>query len=275
MLKKSFGLLLAVDIGNTRIKWGIWQTSSRSFLTVQHVILTDVAAFIGQCSHIACDAVVFSNVADALLGEKISAALLGAGHRCVYQSEAVFSTNVGLYNYCLEPYQLGGDRWAAVVGAWSLYADHALIVNLGTAVTVECVERISPRIGHYLGGSIVPGSRVMNQSLAEHTARVRTTLVQVDWHALANTTSAAVSQGCWDAIVGAAWCQYVRFCQCLSVPCVPVIVSGGDGAVFLQQCAVVFRDVAISFVPELVLYGLVVLFEESQHCEMQSGYQKK
>ena len=61
--------------------------------------------------------------------------------------------------------QLGVDRWAAIVGAYTHFGSAVCIVDAGTAVTVDLVRDG----GRHLGGLIVPGLQLMRSSLEQDT----------------------------------------------------------------------------------------------------------
>jgi type III pantothenate kinase len=72
-------------------------------------------------------------------------------------------------NHYVPPQQLGSDRWAALVAARQRHGGACLVVNAGTAMTVDA---LSP-CGAFLGGLIVPGIRLMAESLLRATAEIR------------------------------------------------------------------------------------------------------
>jgi type III pantothenate kinase len=68
-----------------------------------------------------------------------------------------------------EDYQrLGLDRWLALVAAAKLSAQGCLVLDLGTAVTADYVDRD----GRHLGGFICPGVKMMCGELRSHTRRI-------------------------------------------------------------------------------------------------------
>ena len=64
-----------------------------------------------------------------------------------------------------EPQMLGADRISAAAGAWAQGAREAVIVDAGTAVTVDVL-----RAGVFEGGAIFPGSGLLARSLSDGTA---------------------------------------------------------------------------------------------------------
>src|SRR5207344_363500 len=67
------------------------------------------------------------------------------------------------------PKEVGADRIANAVGAFDLYGGPAVVVDFGTATTVEA---ISPK-GEYLGGAIFPGVEISLDALFERAAGLR------------------------------------------------------------------------------------------------------
>ncbi len=63
-----------------------------------------------------------------------------------------------------QPARLGADRWAAVVAAHHAWPEGSLVVDCGTAITLDAVAP-----GRHLGGCILPGVAAMRQALAGAT----------------------------------------------------------------------------------------------------------
>jgi len=67
------------------------------------------------------------------------------------------------------PGEVGADRIADAIGAYTLYPDRdIIIVDFGTATTIEVLTKDR----EYLGGAIVPGMKIAMQALEEHTAKL-------------------------------------------------------------------------------------------------------
>ncbi len=70
--------------------------------------------------------------------------------------------------------KLGPDRWYAALGAVAKHpARNLVIVQMGTAITVDSVRFVSPEEYAYLGGRIAPGPTMMFTSLRAGTARLK------------------------------------------------------------------------------------------------------
>ena len=162
----TFSEVLAIDAGNTRIKWGVhdgrrWKstgavetakaaklhTSLRAAMPVARAIATNVA---GKKAH---DAIVA-----ACKKSKVPVTFIrGEGRR------------LGVTNGYGNPAQLGADRWVALVAAHHARPGHKLVINVGTALTIDALTGD----GQFLGGVIVPGPALMRRSLDSATAALR------------------------------------------------------------------------------------------------------
>lgn len=67
------------------------------------------------------------------------------------------------------PAQLGIDRWLAMIAAWNKYRDNICVFDCGSAVTADLVTAT----GQHLGGYIIPGYDMMQQSLVNNTGLIR------------------------------------------------------------------------------------------------------
>lgn len=72
----------------------------------------------------------------------------------------------GIRNGYRNPAKLGVDRWLAIIGACHHYGTPVVIMDIGTATTLDAVDRQ----GQHLGGLILPGPELMLRSLGTDTA---------------------------------------------------------------------------------------------------------
>jgi len=188
---------LLLDIGNTRIKWA-WDNGGELIDpgSVDHrdADPAQTAQFLDDLVA-APESVSAVNVAGAAIEQLLTAAVarrfgleinwLRTSARC---GEVVNGYSA------IE--QLGIDRWAAIVGAWNVHRRAAVIVDAGTAITIDAVNQA----GLHLGGVIVPGMDLMQQAVFQDTSDVLTFRNQgaaaapsQDW--FGQDTRAAVQKG--------------------------------------------------------------------------------
>ena len=242
-------MILLLDIGNSRVKWGILvvegqipRVESRSHR--DHGIW-DVAE---SCwSDLSPTRVIASNVAgNNLAGE------LQEWVRITWQLEVEFLVPAveayGVINAYREPSRLGADRWAALLGAARRPHGHLCVVDCGTAVTIDVLSADNV----HLGGLIVPGLRLMRDSLVAGTAGIRHTW-GVEAALLACDTGSAVAGGALYATIALIDRVVADLTAELSAP-VTILLTGGDAALMLPLLAG-----TIEYEANLVLYGLAVV----------------
>ncbi|MGH1441597.1 MAG: type III pantothenate kinase [Cellvibrionaceae bacterium] len=98
----------------------------------------------------------------------------------------------GVRNAYDQVLQMGPDRWAALIAAYKLVSHDCLVVDSGSACTLDLVLAN----GRHLGGYIVPGLELMRDALFRDTDRVKLSAINYDGGAaLGRSTNQAVSSG--------------------------------------------------------------------------------
>jgi type III pantothenate kinase len=186
--------LLAIDAGNTRIKWAIHDGNG---WTRPGAIATSGSARIGEAwaALPAIGRAVACNVAGADVERILREACSARGAKLTVI--AARAEELGVVNGYRDPARLGPDRWAALVAAHAVGAGAKLVVNAGTALTIDALAAD----GHFPGGLIVPGPDLMRGALAKGTARLP--LAAGNFRAFPDTTEDAIASGALQACVGA------------------------------------------------------------------------
>jgi type III pantothenate kinase len=241
--------ILAIDAGNSRIKWGVHEDGSwraQGWVPTQRASRL-VRAWAGFERP---DAVIAANVA----GAKVARALAAAARRFRRPLRFVRSAaaQCGVRNsYSVR--QLGADRWAALIGAWNLQRGPCVVVNAGTTVTVDALDRA----GVYLGGMIVAGADLMREALARNTASLRPRPGRFAF--FPSRTADAIESGVVNAHAGAIE-RMVRFMRQAGEAAPLTLLSGGAAQAIAPQV-----NGAVEVVDNLVLEGLVrIALEKSK-----------
>lgn len=233
--------LLAIDAGNSRIKWGIHQNGAWR----QHGAIATAEA-----EHLAealkrmprADRVVIANVAGDAVARKLAGAI-GSGVAAYWAVSR--AEQCGVRSSYAAPEQLGPDRWAALIGARHLYAGPCVVVNAGTTMTVDALSSESI----FLGGFIVPGYELMRGALATSTAQLE--LSDGAFTFFPDNTGDAIASGALNALAGAV--DRMRRYVVETGEDDPVIVlSGGNANLLVPR----LNDGA-QVVDNLVLEGLL------------------
>lgn len=245
--------LLTIDIGNTRLKWALYDS------TVQGVQPTAQGAqFLENIDKLAESDWADLGAPTRMLGCTVAGDAVK--RRVESQMEELWDVSsqwvvssaaeAGLVNGYDHPTRLGADRWVAMIGAWHRMkmlgtARPLVVVMVGTAVTVEAVDPT----GRFLGGFILPGHGIMLRALESGTAGLHVPTGEV--REFPTNTSDALTSGGTYAIAGAIerMVQHVRG-QCGAEPL--CVMTGGAGWKMAPHMSVPFE-----LVDSLIFDGLL------------------
>jgi len=156
---------LLIDMGNTRLKW-VWAAGGKiDQSTFGHGSRDD---FLGKCQppgSARTARVLIASVANPSRTANIVCDCETRWEAPVKRLQTLGSQD-GIENAYENPETLGVDRWLAIVGAAHAYGAPIVIMDLGTATTLDAVDEQ----GRHLGGLILPGPALMLNSLASATA---------------------------------------------------------------------------------------------------------
>ncbi|MDD3763898.1 MAG: type III pantothenate kinase [Nevskiales bacterium] len=234
---------LLLDIGNTRLKWGLADGArlTRSGATEHH---GDPAAALTQLGIDGPDAVWVAHVTGPDHELALSTALqqrFGTAPRYARTS----AHWMGLHNAYTEPHRLGVDRWLAMAALWAESPSAFCVVDAGTALTVDCVDGS----GTHLGGVIAAGLETQQRAVLGRTRFPVRSWKNEYGQGLGRDTEACVRQGAMLACLGAI----DRAARVAGVQARRVI-TGGDASTLRSHL-----EGSWELRPDLVLEGLLHL----------------
>ena len=193
--------VLAIDVGNSRMKWGLH--GPRGWRALGVTPNSEVGTLsVRDWHHLPRPArAVGVNVAGEAMRVRVEAQL--ARWRLTPEWLTAADAACGVTNRYARPAQLGADRWASLVAAWrrsnvtDLFPPACVVVNAGTAVTIDVLDVD----GVFRGGLILPGIRLMLQALAENTSGLR--VAAGAFRDFPDNTSDAMYAGAIQAVCGA------------------------------------------------------------------------
>ena len=237
-------MILAVDCGNSRLKWGLHDRNG--WLKSGTVPLPGLARLKRTWKKIPPpDKIVVANVAGQSARRKLNGVLPGPGATPIWV--AAKRHECGVTNGYGKPAQLGPDRWAALVGAWSMLRGPCLVVAAGTATTVDVLRSD----GTFAGGMILPGLDLMKRSLARNTAGLAMTRGR--FSRAPRNTADAIESGCLLAQAGT-----IEMVFAAMEPGAICVLAGGAAPRIAPHLSIPVR-----LVDNLVLEGLVRIANES------------
>jgi type III pantothenate kinase len=160
----------------------------------------------------------------------------------------------GLRNHYQVAQALGSDRFAAMMAAYCMQKASCVVVSAGTAVTIDALS-VHGTQADFLGGWILPGLHLMQQSLTQAAAQLPETSFSskpAEQTKFARNTEDAMQFGALNAVVGAIKEMSAALTANDNKP-PHIIISGGDAALIKIGLAV---TTPCSIVDNLVLHGL-------------------
>ena len=248
-----------MDVGNTRLKWGVLENGTvRRTGHISQARLRDKGLPVLTTKiprHV--DDVLVSNVAGASFATRLSG-VVGAHCGCDVHFARSERSGWGVTNAYTQPRRMGVDRWVAMIGAWAEVRAACLVVDAGTAVTIDALDDE----GNHLGGQIIAGVATMAGALAAATSDIP--LVKAapgreaaDLGMFARTTASAVREGAQNAVAGAVD-RAIRTLQSNAYR-PRVVLTGGDASRILNAlCETPLHR------PHLVLQGLAHMLDHAR-----------
>ncbi|MEJ7928458.1 type III pantothenate kinase [Ramlibacter sp. AN1015] len=250
-------MFLAIDVGNTRLKWAVYDQPRAGARPLVHG-----AEFLENIDKLSDGPWASLPEPTRMLGCSVAADAIKL--RVAEQMEELWdvtpqwvhasSSEAGVSNGYDHPTRLGADRWVAMVGAWHRMlgqgaARPVVVAMVGTAVTVEAIDAS----GHFLGGFILPGHGIMLRALESGTAGLHVPTGEV--REFPTNTSDALTSGGTFAIAGAVerMIHHVR-ARCGADPA--CFMTGGAGWKMAPFMAAPFE-----LVETLIFDGLLEIAE--------------
>jgi len=232
-------LNLAIDIGNTRIKLGIYREGE--LVERQTWQEWELEKLISLTTNQNVQNVILSNV-----GKDVPAAINAFLEQNFFFIRLDTQTPLPIQNAYKTPETLGKDRIAAVAGAFDMFPNqHCLVIDAGTCITYEFLSKE----GTYLGGNIAPGLEMRLKSMHFFTAKLPLVELGKTEHLIGYSTKSAMQNGAqWGAILELegiiSWCRS-EWGE------INVILTGGDADFFVKSLK---SQIFVN--PNLVLQGL-------------------
>ncbi|HSG96542.1 MAG TPA: type III pantothenate kinase [Woeseiaceae bacterium] len=250
---------LLLDVGNTRLKWGVLEDGKirrTGHVSQERIRDKGLQVLTTRIPH-GVDEVIASNVAGTSFATRLSG-VVGAHCGCDVRFARTQRSGWGVTNSYSQPRRMGVDRWVAMVGAWAEVDSACLVVDAGTAITIDALDDS----GRHLGGQIIAGVATMANALAAATSDIPlvkpgTGRAEKGLDMFASSTATAVRKGAHNAVTGAVD-RAIRALQSESYD--PVLVlTGGDSSRILDALgeAPLHR-------PHLVLQGLAHMLEHTR-----------
>ncbi len=250
---------LLMDVGNSRIKWGVSDAGEirrTGHISQERISKTGLQVLTTKIPR-RVDRVFVSNVAGASFATRLSG-VVGAHCECDVHFARSERNGWGVTSGYTQPRRMGVDRWVAMIGAWAELQSACLVVDAGTALTIDAINAN----GQHLGGQIIAGVATMASALAGATSDIPEVKPAPgraggDLGMFAKNTAAAVREGAQNAVAGAIE-RAVRTLQSNAYE-PTIVLTGGDASRILGALG----ETALHR-PHLVLQGLAHMLDHDR-----------
>ena len=249
---------IAIDIGNSSVNIGFF---CRDKLYVQK-IKTHPILSASEYLRLLSNFIKKHNINGTFDGAIISSvvpkhtSILKKAFKKICKNEPLLLTynlDTGIKIQAAEPNKLGTDRIAECAAACFLFGAPAAVVDFGTATTVNFVCEGNV----FKGGAILPGLRLMRNSLSSDTAQLPEIELKKPLSAVGENTKESILSGIIYGTAGAAEKIMLEAEESLGVK-FKIIITGGNAE--LIKPLMKRMDF---FEPDLVLKGLELIYKRN------------
>lgn len=251
-------MLLAVDIGNTNITFGLFSGDKLGprwrIRTIHEKMPDEYGILMLQLfEHGGYHPEDVDGVAIASVVPPLSQAFQAVSRRYVGLDPLLVDAGVrtGVRIQYDDPRQVGADRVVDAAAVKALYGLPACVVDFGTGTTFDAVSKD----GDYLGGAIAPGIGIAAQALFERTAKLPRVELSRPPSVIGRNTPHAMQSGLLFGYVGLVEGMVARFKAELG-PATHIIGTGGLAEVIARE-----TDAIDVVDPWLTLHGLRIVYE--------------
>ena len=236
---------LAVDSGNTRVKWAQMHGARVHAQGAAPKGKFAPPRLPAAAAAPAVRGVWVSHTGNAADWRQLEKKLAGSAPLHIVRPRRLAC---GVHNPYRPPHKLGADRWLCLLAARQLPVAQrrgAVVVSAGTALTIDILRSD----GHFAGGWILPGLAAMTAALARHTPlpRIAVQASAKSTHPPRDTKD-AIAQGATLAAAAA-----VRQARRQHLPGACMVLTGGDAALLAPHLP------RARHLPELIFLGMAQL----------------
>ncbi|MBW2524120.1 MAG: type III pantothenate kinase [Deltaproteobacteria bacterium] len=254
-------MLLAIDIGNTNISYGILDgadlklhlrsASVASRTSDEYSVLVRQMLELRGVDPDKIDGAIVASVVPILTDTMVGLARTAFGCTPLVVGPGIKTGMPILYE---DPREVGADRIVNAVAAYEWAQDAVIVVDFGTATTFDCISNA----GEYLGGAIAPGIQISAEALFARASRLHRVDIVEPSQVVGRNTVSSMQSGIVFGYAGLVDGLCRRIQVELGHPC-RVVGTGGYAPLIAEQSTSIER-----VDPNLTLDGLRIVYERNR-----------
>ncbi len=255
-------MLLAIDVGNTNIVYGLIDgtklvhqfrvETNRNRTSDEYAVIVRQLLDMHGIAAKNVTAAIIASVVPALtepMGQLVKRAF---GIEALVVGPGIKTGMAILYE---NPREVGADRIVNAVAAYERFKNGLIVVDFGTATTFDCV---TPK-GEYMGGVIAPGIQISADALFARAAKLPRVEITKPPKVVGRNTQNSMQSGIVFGYVGLVDGLVERLIDEMAFPSCEVIATGGL-ARLIAPLSKTIKEVD----DELTITGLRILYERNQ-----------
>ncbi len=222
-------MILAIDVGNTNTVLGIykenemiahWRISTDKDKTVDEygILLKNLFSY---------ENIDTENIKDIIISSTVPPIVtvleqVGREYFDLYPLVVGPGVKTGMNIKMDNPREVGADRIVNAVGAYQKYDSPLIVVDFGTATSIDAVSEK----GNFIGGAIAPGIGISTEALFNYAAKLPRIELKKPDKAIGKNSIMAMQSGIIYGFVGQTEALISKFKEELSVDST-VVATGG------------------------------------------------
>lgn len=252
-------MILAMDVGNTNIKCGLFENGKleHSFRMATNIDLTSDQYGINMLGFF--DYLKLNT--DIVEGLIISSVIPSINYTIEHMSRQYFGRKpmfvgpgikTGINIKYDNPKELGADRIVNAVAAFELFGGPVITVDFGTATSFGAISAG----GDFLGGAICPGIKISSEALTDCAAKLPRIELVRPTRAIGKNTISGMQAGIVFGYVGQV--KYIVEKMKQELGDAKVVATGGFSGLIASE-----TNVMDEIIPTLTLIGLERIYEKN------------
>lgn len=255
-------MLLAIDIGNTNLTFGLFngKTIMHKFRLTTSLPRTSDEFGVQIMEQLSHQQVYADDVEDVIICSVVPKVMysLTSGIKKYLGCDPMIvgnGTRSGIRIATTNPMEIGADRVVDAVGAYFLYGGPVIVIDYGTATTYDLVTKE----GAFIAGVTAPGIRISAKALWSNAAKLPEIEIVKPESILAKTTITSMQAGLVYGTIGQTEYIIDKFKEASGLKGIRVVATGGLGRIIAEG-----TEKIEVYDPELTLNGMRLIYERTK-----------